>query len=196
LQENALYDQKQLFIQLAAGDEAAFRALFDLYRSRFYAVALKMTRSEYIAEEIVQEVFVLLWAKRTQLTTIEKPSTYLFTIVYNSIYAHFKKIALEKKAHQALSEQLTDLESPLEIILQNKENEQLLQRAIEQLPPQQQLVYKLSKQEGLSREEIAERLQISPNTVKNHLQEAIKFLRAYLERALPLLIALLCNSVE
>jgi RNA polymerase sigma-70 factor (ECF subfamily) len=196
LQENALYDQKQLFIQLAAGDEAAFRALFDLYRSRFYAVALKMTRSEYIAEEIVQEVFVLLWAKRTQLTTIEKPSTYLFTIVYNSIYAHFKKIALEKKVHQALSEQLTDLESPLEIILQNKENEQLLQRAIEQLPPQQQLVYKLSKQEGLSREEIAERLQISPNTVKNHLQEAIKFLRAYLERALPLLIALLCNSVE
>ncbi|BAV07872.1 RNA polymerase sigma-70 factor, ECF subfamily [Filimonas lacunae] len=194
MQDPSLYEQKQLFTRLASGDETAFRMLFDSYKSRFYAVALKMTRSEYVAEEIVQEVFVTLWVKRDQLPAIEKPATYLFTIVYNSVYAHFKKLAQEKKIEQALTEQATDLESPLEVLLQNKENEHLLLRAIEQLPPQQKLVYKLIRQEKLSREEVAARLQISPNTVKNHLQEAVKFLRSYLERAMPLLIFLLCRQ--
>jgi RNA polymerase sigma-70 factor (ECF subfamily) len=190
LEENKLYSQKQLFEQLSEGSEKAFRAIFELYKNRFYAVALKMTRSEYIAEEIVQEVFVTIWDRRTRLVDVEKPDTYLFTTVYNSIYAHFKKIALEKRTREALFSQPEELESPLELLLQHKENEQLLQRAIAHLPPQQQLVYKLLKQDGLSREEVAAQLHISPNTVKNHLQEAMKFLRTYLERALPLLIFL------
>ena len=194
MDQNESYEQKQLFDQLAKGSETAFKAIFDLYKRRFYAVAFKMTRSEYVAEEIVQEVFITLWARRSQLIEIEKPATYLFTVVYNSIYAHFKKLALEKRTREAFSAIPEEFESPLEQLIQNKENEQLLQRAIGQLPAQQQLVYKLIKQDGLSREEVAAQLHISPHTVKNHLQEAMKFLRIYLERVLPLLIILICKK--
>lgn len=180
----------QLFIQLSEGREQAFRAIFDLYKARFYAAAFKMTRSEYQAEEIVQEVFVILWDQRHRLSGIEKPETYLFTIVYNSIYTSFKKIAAEKKVKESLSGQPEVFEASLEMMLQNKENERLLQRAVSHLPAQQQQAFQLIKLHGLSRDEAAARMNIAPNTVKNHLQEAMKFLRLYLERSMPLLLFL------
>lgn len=177
--------------RIAQGDEAAFRIIFDYYKGRFYAAAIKMTRSADMAEEIVQEVFVTLWLRRSVLASVETPASYLFTIVYNNIYAHFKKLALEKRMKQGVSERINESECPTEDRLIDKENQQLLQSLIQQLPPQQQSVYKLSKLEGLSRNEIAERLHISPNTVKNHLQEAVKFIRIHFNKAISLLLSLL-----
>ncbi|MEO6317074.1 MAG: sigma-70 family RNA polymerase sigma factor [Chitinophagaceae bacterium] len=173
-------DDKMLFAKIAAGDLTAYRSVFDTCKAPFYSAAFKMTRSAYLAEEIVQEVFILLWTKRTQVAAAEKPSAYLLTILYNSIYSHFKKIAAEKNMKLAFLQNSSGQEAqPMEYILQEKENQQLLKDIIEQLPPQQQLVYKLSKQDGLSRIEIAGQLHISPNSVRNHLQEAVKSIRHY-----------------
>ncbi len=187
---DALYE-KELLKRIAQGDEAAFRIIFDRYKERFYAAAIKMTRSADTAEEIVQEVFITLWLRRAVLATVENPASYLFTIVYNNIYAHFKKLAVEKRMKQGVGKRINDTESPTEDKLIDKENQQLLQSLIQQLPPQQQSVYKLSKLEGLSRGEIAERLHISPNTVKNHLQEAVKFIRVHFNKTISLLFSLL-----
>jgi len=173
-------DNKALFLQIAEGDKSAYRAIFDTYKASFYSAAFKMTRSAYLAEEIVQEVFILLWTKRVQVATADKPSAYLLTILYNCIYGHFKKIAAEKNMKQLLLQNSSGPEEQsMEVILQAKENEQLLKAIIEQLPPQQQLVYKLSKQEGMSRIEIAGHLHISPNSVRNHLHDAVKSIRLY-----------------
>ena len=60
------------------------------------------------------------------------------------------------------------------------ESQQLISRAIKQLPPRQQLVFRLSKQEGMGRDEIAGKLHISPHTVKNQLADALKFIKAFL----------------
>lgn len=179
--------EKELLQRISEGDEIAFRKLYDLYKERFYAAALKMTRSPDTAEEIVQEVFVSLWMRRTALLNIENPTSYLFTIVYNSISAHFKKLALEKMMKQKVSERMPEGECLTEDRLIEKENTQLLQHIIDALPPQQQLIYHLSKEEGLSREEIASRLQISPNTVKNHLLKACKYIRLHFSRVMMLI---------
>ncbi len=187
---DALYE-KELLQRIAQGDEAAFRIIFDHYKERFYAAAIKMTRSADTAEEIVQEVFITLWLRRGVLASVETPASYLFAIVYNNIYAHFKKLAVEKKMKQGVCLRISDTECPTEDRLIDKENQQLLQSLIQQLPPQQQSVYKLSKLEGLSRGEIAERLHISPNTVKNHLQEAVKFIRVHFSKTISLLFSLL-----
>ena len=173
-------DNKVLFVQTAQGDTTAFRCIFDIYKAPFYAAAFKMTRSAYLAEEIVQEVFILLWTKRQQVAAAEKPAAYLLTVLHNCIYAHFKKIAAEKNLKHLLLQNSNGPEEPsLENMLQLKENQQLLREIISQLPPRQQLIYKLSKQEGLSRMEIASQLHISPHSVKNHLQDAVKSIRHY-----------------
>lgn len=178
------YNDELLLKRIAEGDEPAFRIIFDRYKARFYAAAIKMTRSTHEAEEIVQDVFVNLWARRTVLANVENPSGYLFTILYNKIYAHFKKIAAERRMMIKLSEAARESRSSVEEEYYEKETNGLIHKLVCQLPLRQQQVYVLSKQEGLSRDEIAKRLQISPHTVKNHLQEAMKFIRLHLYKAL------------
>lgn len=183
-----LYEKNELFQRIADGDEKAFRILFDVYKDRFYAVARKMTRSESIAEEMVQEVFIKIWQYRTNLTQVTNPDSYFFTMLYRQVYSHYKKLALNEKmltliTRSPVFQNITD-----EAVLA-RESEKLINEAVAKLPTQQRLVFKMSKQEGLSREQIAEKLRISPNTVRNHLTDALSFVRTYLYRALFLLCA-------
>ena len=176
------YDEKELLSLIADGNEQAFRIFFDLYRNRFYAVVVKMTRSDLVAEEIVQEIFMHIWEKRELLRDVQSPSAYFFTAVYRKIYNHYKKLVLERRIqnHEAQSLDISDTTN--ETILAN-ESKRLINEAVASLPPQQQLVFKLSKEAGLTREQVAKELNISPHTVKNHLGEAMKTIRGYLDNA-------------
>ncbi|MEO5650092.1 MAG: RNA polymerase sigma-70 factor [Ginsengibacter sp.] len=180
--ECSQYDEKAMLVEIAAGNEYAFRQLFDLYKERFYSVALKMTRSDEVAEDIVQDVFMNIWSKRESLVNIDNPSSYFFTAVYRRVYNHYRKIALEKKLLQAAPPPMESVNITEEMVLAH-ESKNLIAEAVEKLPSQQQLVFKLSKQEGLSREDIARQLKISPNTVRNHLADAIKFIRGCLRNS-------------
>lgn len=173
------YDEKALLADIAAGDEWAFRKLFDLYKERFYSLVLKMTHCDEVAEDIVQDVFMNIWSKRESLVDIDNPSSYFFTAVYRRVYHHYRKVALEKKLLQLVPPVKESVNTTDEMVMAH-ESKNLISQAIAKLPPQQQLVFKLRKQEGFSREEVASQLHISPNTVKNHLSNAIKFIRAFL----------------
>jgi len=174
-----LYDISILLKQVAEGDQKAFRVVFDHYKAPFHAAAFKMTRSADISQEIVQEVFVALWVKRELVAAAKSPEGYLFTILHNCIYSHFRKLAQDHKLKSKLWKVVEESEDIIETLLLEKENKVILENVISQLPPQQRLIYKLAKQEGLSREEIALQLNISPNTVKNHLAAGVEFLRGY-----------------
>ena len=178
--ENSRYDIKKLFLHVGEGNELAFKAIIDFYKERFYGASLKMTHSGDIAEEIVQEVFVSLWIKRVQVAAANNPEGYLFAMLHNNIYAHFRKLALEKAMKRNMGQQVEVIDSnPIEDVLFAKEDRELFESVINQLPPQQRIVYKLSRQQGLSRQRIASQLHISPHTVKNHLQQAIRFIGTY-----------------
>lgn len=170
--------EKTWLKQVAEGNEPAFRALFDAYKDRFFAVARKMTGSVYIAEEMVQETFIVLWNKRALLKKVEQPDSYLFTIFYRCLYKHFKSEALLRKTRNELlplvPANTDEAEDPVWLM---EERFSQLEAAIATLPPQQATVYRLSKLEGLSREQVAERMGISENTVKNHLAVALQSLR-------------------
>lgn len=174
--------------ELANNDENAFRLIFDHYKLPFYATAFKMTHSAEIAEDIVQEVFVTIWVKRNLIASSKKPQAYLFTILHNCIYYHFRKIAKERKLKLRLEQEGDISENNIESRLLEQENRAILDNAINQLPPKQKLIYKLAKQEGLSREEISQRLNISPNTVRNHLSAAVEYLRKCLKKGPSIMI--------
>lgn len=180
--DSSRYDEKALLADIAAGDERAFRKLFDLYKERFYSVALKMTHSDEVAKDIVQDIFMNIWSKRESLLNIDNPSAYFFTAVYRRIYHHYRETAQEKKFLIAALPTDALVNTTEEMVIAHESNE-LINQAVAKLPRQQKLVFKLSRQEGLSREDVASQLHISPNTVKNHLAEAIKFIRTFLRNS-------------
>src|SRR5690349_21151502 len=85
-----------LLHQVADGDEAAFRQLFEIYADRIYGVAFTYTKSAHLSEEIVQDVFVKLWLKRTALPDISKIADYIFIIARNRIINELRRLRLEK----------------------------------------------------------------------------------------------------
>lgn len=182
MSKNLSYDIAILLKQIAEDDEKAFRLIFDHYKILFHSTAFKMTRSAVIAEDIVQEVFVTLWVKRKLVAMAKKPEGYVFTILHNCIYSHFRKIAKERQLKLMVNQEGEKIENCIETLLIEKENRTNLENRINELPPKQKLIYQLAKQENLSRDEIAKQLNISPNTVRNHLSTAVEYLRTRLKK--------------
>jgi RNA polymerase sigma-70 factor (family 1) len=177
-----LYDIKELFNRLAKGNESAFEIVFELYKKRVFSVALKMLKSEIEAEEIVQEVFLSIWQAKARLDDINDPEAYLFTITYNTIYTHLKKASRNRQVLDAIIFNLSEIQNTTGDTIAGNETGKLIKEAIERLSPQQRTVYELSKQDGLSYDQIAEQMNISRNTVRNHLAEAMKTIRIFLKK--------------
>lgn len=177
-----LYGLKELFDSLAGGDDRAFGTIFELWKKRVYSVALKMMKSETEAEEIVQNVFLSIWTSKGRLGDIDDPEAYLFTITYNAIYTHLKKASRNQQLLNTIFNNLAETQNTTDEIIAARETGKLINEAIHELPPQQRTVYRLSKQEGLSYDEIAEQMQLSRNTVRNHLAEAMKAIRTFLKK--------------
>lgn len=169
--------------RLIHGDEAAFAAVYDCYAQKVYRAALRFLKDTAQSEEVVQEVFIQLWIYRDKLDADRNLWLYIFVIT--------KRLSLNmlRQAHRA-SNATEKLLLQTEVAVNNTEDfviqhdiEQFTEKIIEQLPPQQKLIFQLSRVEGLTHKEIADQLHISPNTVKNHMTDALKKLKAQLKYA-------------
>ena len=178
-------------MQVAAGNEKAFRLLFDHYKARVFSMSLKMLKTPALAEEVVQDTFMNVWLNRQKFNTIEHPEAYLFTIAYNNIYTQLKKIARENRLLTGLVQAVQDIQYTTDEQVLARESESRINQAVEALPPQRRIIFKLSRQQGLSHDEIARQLNISRHTVKNQLVEALRFIRKQLGN-IPLFLLLLC----
>jgi len=171
------YNERELLLSLAKGNDNAFAGVFHHYRHRIYAIAFRLLGSASQAEDTVQDVFLKMWLKRQELHEISHFKAYLFTVTRNHIFNSLKLLAREQLMESELSAAVVPHVKDAAII--HKEYEQILQNAIAQLSPQQELIYKLSREEGLKRNEIADRLQLSPETIKVHLANAMRSIRAF-----------------
>lgn len=174
-----LYNEQELIELIAQSDEIAFAKLFDHYRNKIYTVALKLTHSTTVAEEIVEDVFLKIWQRRCVLMEIENFGAYLYTIARNETYKILKQIAKNYKLVLLSENEVALPDNHTHEYLISREVTSLLQKAIDRLPNRQKQVYKLMKEADLKRGEVAELLQIQPETVKFHLAQAMKNIRTY-----------------
>ena len=192
-EKQQLPDENDLLLRIAKGDEKAFTTLFRKYKDRIYSTSLRITESTVEAEEIVQDVFVKLWAKKQELPDIKNLEGYIYMMARNFTYnslrrmikARQNKDVAESSFPNALSEVAANV--PLE----EKELKLLLQNAIRRLPSQRQQVYQLIKNEELTKAQVAEKIGISPNTVKTHFDAAVRAIRAYVMSYIELFLLIL-----
>jgi RNA polymerase sigma-70 factor (family 1) len=185
--------EKALLLRISEGDEVAFREIFNQYTGKIYSFAIYLTRSDFLAEEITQEVFLRIWTNRPKLAKVDYFQAYLKTIAKNIFSTHLRRLALEKGILKDISLNIQPGANTTEMTVDNRELQQILQTAIQQLPPQQKNVYILGRQQNLSYEEIAGTLNISVHTVKEHMHKALSSIRIYVhdKSGLPALVAFL-----
>lgn len=189
-QDYSVNDLQILFKLVSKGDTAAFKELFEAYRGRLCAAAYQVAKSTDAAEDIVQEIFTRIWENRLHLCEIDNPSAYVFTIGYHESFRYLKKVSQDQKLFEALKSRIKIMDNHTEEWMEVTETQRIIDQVIEALPPQRQLIYKLSREGGLSYKEIAGRLHISSLTVKKQLQLALRNIRAGLSKIRPLLFLL------
>jgi RNA polymerase sigma-70 factor (family 1) len=172
-------DEKLLLLQIAGGNEKAFAVLVERKWNNIYLQALTYLKGTQAAQDIVQDVFIKIWQNRNKLPEIERFDSFLFITARNHIIS-----ALRKKTLLPLTPDDLDIEEKNYLpdkVLSQKNLAALIARAIDLLPQQQKKAYLLSRDQGLSHEEIAATMQVSKEAAKKHICRALNFLRTYLK---------------
>lgn len=176
----ALQIDTSILMRVAEGDGVAFKVLFDTYRPNIYTTALRVTNNEWMAEDIVQDTFVKVWIHRQRIPEIANFETWLYVLSKNIALDIIKKKAHYKTYSQEEAKNaLLRVYPEADYLTQDKDFKRLLDEAIERLPTKQKETYRLIREQHLKREEAAEILQVSPETVKSNLDQAMKSIRAY-----------------
>ncbi|KUJ61424.1 hypothetical protein AR687_13390 [Flavobacteriaceae bacterium CRH] len=173
---NSSSDESKLLRDLSQGSELAFTSLYNQYKNVVYSTALKITKSKVLAEEVVQDVFLKIWINHQNLGEIHNLENYLFIISRNHIFDMIKKIARETNLSADVNYKNTTAEDT-DTAIKDDQYSVILNQIVDQLPPQQQKIYKMAKWDGMSHQKIGEDLGISTETVKKHMSQALKFVR-------------------
>lgn len=181
MDNNALQRDRLLFQRIANGDAAAFAEFYDAYAVKSALFVSRFLRSELWAEEIVQDSFLKLWSIRETISSIDYPGSFLFRMVANRTKDYLRKRGHEVKLQQHLVHFLQHVNTnTTEELVDYQMGEKLFRQAVQQLPAQRALIYRMRHEQGLTYDEIASQLNLSKNTVRNQLNLALQNIRAYL----------------
>ena len=163
--------------------ELLFADLFKQHEYRLHTLVLKLTRSNQYARDIIQEVFLKLWEHRSQIHTIQNVEAWLYRLTENKVIDFLRKAAADSRLKETIWKTQPGNVSDTEENVVAREYSQIIQKAVDQLPPQRKLIYQLNREKGLNYQEIADRLAISKHTVKNQLSTALQSIRLFLQRS-------------
>lgn len=169
--------EAELLLKLANGDQEAFTLLYHKYSAQLYLNVLKLVKDEQVTEELIQDLFARVWQKKAELQIASSFSAYLFRMAQNMVHDFYRKLQRDQNLYNQFKQIATEHYSHIEEALHYKEHESLLHKAMDKLSPQQQNVYRMCKIEGLSYKATAEKLGISPHTVKEYLGKANQLIK-------------------
>lgn len=174
-------EDRKLLFKIAAGDEFAFKQVYDYYFPKIKAFAFRVLLDVDCAQEVAQEVMLAFWQKGDGLREIRNVEAFLKTLSKRRTIDALRKLQRARAVKRNLKEQWQESSEETEERVLLREVRRLLEEGIDLLPPQQQKVYQLCHQEGLKYEEAARQLDIAPGTVQSHMKHALRFLRDYLK---------------
>lgn len=171
-------------IRLKEGSHEAFYEVYHQSNRKLYHFVKKFIYDTTIIDDIIHDAFLNLWNARQRIKPEFPIESYLFRITRNLIFKHLKA---ELKTAEAILEFRSikgkeEVEQSVEQSIITKEYENIYELAVDQLPPQRKKIFVLSREKGLSHKEIANSLEISPNTVKEHMSLAMKSIREYIAK--------------
>ena len=169
----------ELVVRLIEGDERAFRAIYDQLHERIYRMLFALLKDAAQPEALLQETFVNLWLNRHKLNPAQSLYPYVYLVARRLATDQFRRKLSEAKAKTYLADRQDEYSYDTDDTINAADLQRFADEVIKGLPRQQQVVYLMSRNEGLSYDEIAERLHISRNTVKNHLVSALKTLKGH-----------------
>ena len=189
------YNEHELFRLIAEGDEGAFNHFYSRFLPQFVPYVFRLVKSEYAVNEVIQETLLKLWINRDKISSVKEPRFWFFKIVANECYRYLQKNKLQEFRHKEIKNKRN---AELEIVgpehyFSFKETKLLIHEAVLSLSPQQQRIYRMSREEGMKLPEIAETLNLSRDYVKKVLMRALYLIRENLvvHGKLPLISLLL-----
>jgi len=170
-----IMDDNELLLLLGNGDRSAFDALYTKYWKKVFNSAYKRLKDEGIAKDVTQDVFIQLWTRKST-SPIENISAYLAVAARNSVFKHLEKAS----KYTSLADCGIEPESnsgQADGILIHAEFLKGFEEILKTLTPQQQMIFNMKFNEGLSSQQIADELQISVKTVRNQMGRALQTIR-------------------
>jgi len=173
---------KRLLSAIAfTNDQAAYKELFLLLHGRLKQFAYSILKSQEEAEELVSDLFVKVWEKRDQLTTIDSPLLYFYATAKNLAFNRLNK---QKRQQNLRPEewlvQLNSIYFDPEQLMMTEEMMRQIRQAVNNLPPRCRLIFKLVKEDGLKYKEVAELLQLSIKTIEAQMAIALRRIGKYM----------------
>jgi RNA polymerase sigma-70 factor (ECF subfamily) len=169
----------QYMERLARGDHESFHRLFMQYFPKLKAFIAGLVKSEAIAEELSQDIFVKIWEKRETLTEVQSFNAYIYRMAKNAVLNYFQHEYVKERYIGQFS---SDSAIPADELFQAKETELLIQLTVSKMPIQRKKIFELSRKAQLKNEEIARELRLSKKTVENHLTLALREIRDALKK--------------
>lgn len=174
------FSDMELVGLLKEGDQYAYTEIYHRYKTLLYAFALKRLEDADESKDLIHELFLSLWARREELAITGSLSAYLYTAVRNRIIDLVARREVSDRYIQSFQHYLNKGENNTDYLVRHKELLALIEGEIAALPPKMRQVFELSRKTNCTRKEIAERLGLSEQTVKSHMQHALKLLRSKL----------------
>jgi RNA polymerase sigma-70 factor (family 1) len=179
-------DLQDILDKLASDDQGALKQLYEHYSSSLLQLAYAIVRSKEMAEEVVEDVFIKVWQKRSAIRSLDHFPFYLYTMTKNGSRSYLRKFG-----HKRLID-LDDVSLPFyqisitpEDLMISGEAIQRINIAINELPTKCRLIFKLVKEDGLKYREVADLLQVNLKTVENQVGIALKRIHSAIKIHLP-----------
>lgn len=173
--------ESQWLAELAKGNHDAFNKLFLAYHNLVSSFLYGFIKYGDDALDLAQDIFYSIWLHREKMSEVVSFKAYLFRMARNAVYNYYKLNAIHEEHLEKFQKKICWEENSQEEKIYAEELELLLNIVVDNMPPQRKLIFNMSRNEGLTNDEISQKLNINKRTVENHITQALADLRKVLK---------------